>query len=36
MASVKENDYEALRAEIKKAMKKPGYDDGSAGPIFVR
>nr|XP_031860017.1 uncharacterized protein CI109_004625 [Kwoniella shandongensis]KAA5527089.1 hypothetical protein CI109_004625 [Kwoniella shandongensis] len=36
MTSVKEGDYNALREEIKKVLKQPGYDDGSAGPVFVR
>lgn len=26
----------ALKEEIKKIMKQPGYDDGSAGPVLVR
>ena len=26
----------AIREEIKKVLKQPGYDDGSAGPVFVR
>ncbi|KAI5310842.1 hypothetical protein KEM55_008290 [Ascosphaera atra] len=29
-------DFDAVRKDIIKEMKKPGYDDGSAGPIFVR
>ncbi|GFZ49449.1 Cytochrome c peroxidase [Saitozyma sp. JCM 24511] len=34
--TVKEGDYDGIREEIKKVMKQPGYDDGSAGPVFVR
>ncbi|KAL1985476.1 hypothetical protein VTN96DRAFT_7919 [Rasamsonia emersonii] len=29
-------DYAAVRKDIAAQLKKPGYDDGSAGPIFVR
>lgn len=29
-------DYEAVRQDIAAQLKKPGYDDGSAGPVFVR
>ncbi|OJJ49075.1 hypothetical protein ASPZODRAFT_129465 [Penicilliopsis zonata CBS 506.65] len=29
-------DYEAVRKDIAAQLKKPGYDDGSAGPVFVR
>jgi hypothetical protein len=25
-----------IRDEIKKVLKQPGYDDGSAGPVLVR
>lgn len=28
--------HPGIREEIKKVMKQPGYDDGSAGPVFVR
>ncbi|KAJ5623575.1 heme-binding peroxidase [Penicillium lividum] len=30
------HDYEAVRADIVAQLKKPDYDDGSAGPVFVR
>ncbi|WVO17780.1 hypothetical protein L204_105478 [Cryptococcus depauperatus] len=36
MASVREGDYQSLKEEIKKTINQPGYDDGSAGPVFVR
>ena len=29
-------DYEAVRKDIAAHLKKPDYDDGSLGPIFVR
>lgn len=29
-------DYEAVRKDIAAALKKPDYDDGSLGPVFVR
>lgn len=29
-------DYEAVRKDIAAQLQKPGYDDGSAGPVFVR
>lgn len=29
-------DYDAVRRDIVAQLKKPGYDDGSAGPVFVR
>jgi peroxiredoxin len=29
-------DYDAVRRDIAAQLKKPGYDDGSAGPVFVR
>lgn len=29
-------DYEAVRKDIIAQLKKPDYDDGSAGPVFVR
>lgn len=29
-------DYEAVRKDIVAQLKKPDYDDGSAGPVFVR
>ncbi|PGG97170.1 hypothetical protein AJ79_09307 [Helicocarpus griseus UAMH5409] len=29
-------DFDAVRKDIIAEMKKPGYDDGSAGPVFVR
>lgn len=25
-----------IKEQIKKVMKQPQYDDGSAGPVFVR
>ncbi len=25
-----------IKKEVKKVLKQPGYDDGSAGPVFVR
>lgn len=34
MSSV--HDYEAVRKDIVAQLKKPDYDDGSAGPVFVR
>lgn len=27
---------EGIKAEVKKVLKQPAYDDGSAGPVFVR
>lgn len=30
------HDYEAVRKDIAAILKMPGYDDGSAGPVFVR
>lgn len=30
------HDYEAVRKDIVAQLKKPDYDDGSAGPVFVR
>lgn len=36
LQSVPKGDYDALRGEIRKLLKQPGYDDGSAGPVFVR
>ncbi|ORY35461.1 heme peroxidase [Naematelia encephala] len=36
MATVKEGDFNAIKEEVKKVLKQPGYDDGSAGPVFVR
>lgn len=35
MAS-KSGDYDAVREDIKKLLKQPEYDDGSAGPVLVR
>ncbi|EGE78117.1 heme-binding peroxidase [Blastomyces dermatitidis ATCC 18188] len=32
----KMGDFDAVRKDIIAEMKKPGYDDGSAGPVFVR
>lgn len=29
-------DFDAVRKDIAAQLKKPGYDDGSAGPVFVR
>ncbi|EGD97761.1 heme-binding peroxidase [Trichophyton mentagrophytes] len=29
-------DFAAVRRDIAAQMKQPGYDDGSAGPVFVR
>lgn len=29
-------DYDAVRKDIVAQLKKPDYDDGSAGPVFVR
>ncbi|KAF9886899.1 hypothetical protein FE257_011022 [Aspergillus nanangensis] len=29
-------DYDAVRRDIVAQLKKPDYDDGSAGPVFVR
>jgi hypothetical protein len=25
-----------IRGEVRKILKQPGYDDGSAGPVLVR
>ncbi|WVQ68128.1 uncharacterized protein L199_006334 [Kwoniella botswanensis] len=36
MATVKEGDYDGIREQVRKIMKQPGYDDGSAGPVLVR
>lgn len=27
---------QGIKEQIKKVMKQPQYDDGSAGPVFVR
>ncbi|CED85495.1 cytochrome-c peroxidase [Phaffia rhodozyma] len=32
----KPGDYEAVKKDIKSVIPQPGYDDGSAGPVFVR
>ncbi|KIN07393.1 hypothetical protein OIDMADRAFT_108415 [Oidiodendron maius Zn] len=32
----KQGDFEAVRKDIAALLKQPGYDDGSAGPVFVR
>lgn len=32
----KQGDFEAVREDIAALLKQPGYDDGSAGPVFVR
>ncbi|PGG98494.1 hypothetical protein AJ80_09525 [Polytolypa hystricis UAMH7299] len=32
----KAGDFDAVRKDIVAQLKKPGYDDGSAGPVFVR
>lgn len=32
----KPGDFDAVRKDIAAEMKQPGYDDGSAGPVFVR
>ncbi|EAS37469.3 cytochrome c peroxidase [Coccidioides immitis RS] len=32
----KPGDFNAVRKDIIAQMKQPGYDDGSAGPVFVR
>lgn len=32
----KPGDYDAVRRDIAAQLKKPDYDDGSAGPVFVR
>ncbi|EEH41216.1 cytochrome c peroxidase [Paracoccidioides lutzii Pb01] len=29
-------DFDAVRKDIVAELRKPGYDDGSAGPVFVR
>ncbi|BEJ11632.1 hypothetical protein CspHIS471_0200920 [Cutaneotrichosporon sp. HIS471] len=34
--SVAPGDYDGIRKQIKAILKQPGYDDGSAGPVFVR
>lgn len=30
------HDYEAVRKDIAAQLKRPDYDDGSVGPVFVR
>lgn len=32
----REHDFDAVRASIRKVLDQPGFDDGSAGPLFVR
>lgn len=32
----KPGDYDAVRRDIIAQLKKPDYDDGSTGPLFVR
>lgn len=32
----KPGDFDAVRADVKAILKKPGYDDGSIGPVLVR
>ncbi|KAJ9127843.1 hypothetical protein QFC24_000127 [Naganishia onofrii] len=34
--AVPKGDYDGIRAEVRKVMKQPDYDDGSAGPVLVR
>jgi cytochrome c peroxidase len=34
--NAKSADWKGIKAQIKKVMKQPEYDDGSAGPVFVR
>jgi hypothetical protein len=29
-------DFDAVRQDIRTILSKPGYDDGNAGPVFVR
>lgn len=29
-------DFDAVRQDIVQQLKKPDYDDGSVGPVFVR
>ncbi|WVF72724.1 hypothetical protein IAT40_007542 [Kwoniella sp. CBS 6097] len=36
MSAVKEGDFNGIREQVKKILKQPGYDDGSAGPVLVR
>lgn len=36
MSAVPKGDYEGIRNEVKKILKRPGYDDGSIGPVLVR
>ena len=31
-----EADYNKVAEDIAKILKRPGYDDGSLGPVFVR
>lgn len=31
-----QHDFDAVRRSIRKVLDQPGYDDGSAGPVFVR
>jgi len=31
-----EGDFEAVRKDIVNLLRQPEYDDGSAGPVFVR
>lgn len=30
------HDYNKVKEDIKAILKKPDYDDGSLGPVFVR
>jgi len=36
MPNTTTGDYDAVRKDIKAIIKKPGYDDGSIGPVLVR
>ena len=36
MSAVPKGDYDGIRNEVRKILKQPGYDDGSAGPVLVR
>lgn len=31
-----EHNFDSVRASIRKILDQPDYDDGSAGPVFVR
>lgn len=35
-AKSQKGDFASVREDIKKLLKQPEYDDGSAGPVLVR